>query len=135
MAQLIDLRRRSLVGLDDDVQEQIHMYFSCKAFFPRTQGRARSRTPPPCTARWTLPNKQCVFITHLSFVSDVGVRHPFPPPVTFQVMNILQMTVLAGSPGGFLPNMYPGMVAATLARVIRTSAGGSWAGVEVRATP
>ncbi len=50
-------------------------------------------------------------------------------------MNILQMTVLAGSPGGFLPNMYPGMVAATLARVIRTSAGGSWAGVEVRATP
>ena len=26
--------------------------------------------------------------------------------------------------------MYPGMVAATLARVIRTSSGGSWAGVE-----
>ncbi|CAM9827590.1 unnamed protein product, partial [Laminaria digitata] len=47
-----------------------------------------------------------------------------------QVMNLLQMTVLAGSPGGFLPNMYPGMVAATLARVIRTSSGGSWAGVE-----
>lgn len=47
-----------------------------------------------------------------------------------QVMNLLQMTVLAGSPRGFLPNMYPGMVAATLARVIRTSAGGSWAGVE-----
>ena len=45
-------------------------------------------------------------------------------------MNLLQMTVLAGSPGGFLPNMYPGMVAATLARVIRTSSGGSWAGVE-----
>ncbi|CAM9404457.1 unnamed protein product [Ectocarpus fasciculatus] len=47
-----------------------------------------------------------------------------------QVMNLLQMTVLAGSPGGFLPNMYPGMVAATLARVIHTSAGGSWTGVE-----
>lgn len=46
-------------------------------------------------------------------------------------MNILQMTILAGSPGGFLPNMYPGMVATTLARVIRTSAGGSWAGIEV----
>ncbi|CAM9332790.1 unnamed protein product [Ectocarpus sp. 6 AP-2014] len=47
-----------------------------------------------------------------------------------QVMNLLQMTVLAGSPGGFLPNMYPGMVATTLAQVIRTSAGGSWTGVE-----
>lgn len=53
-------------------------------------------------------------------------------PSTRQVMNLLQMTVLAGSPGGFLPNMYPGMVATTLARVIHTSAGGSWAGVEVR---
>lgn len=51
-----------------------------------------------------------------------------------QVMNLLQVTVLAGSPGGFLPNMYPGMVAATLARVIRTSAGGSWVGIEVRIT-
>lgn len=48
-------------------------------------------------------------------------------------MNLIQMTVLTGSPGGFLPNMYPGVVAATLARVIRTSAGGSWAGVEVGA--
>ncbi|CAM9178589.1 unnamed protein product, partial [Hapterophycus canaliculatus] len=47
-----------------------------------------------------------------------------------QVMNLVQMTILEGSPGGFLPNMYPGMVAATLARVIRTSAGGSWAGME-----
>ena len=67
--------------------------------------------------------------------------HTFPTcqprpcfPQTPQVMNLLQMTVLAGSPGGFLPNMYPGMVAATLARVIRTSAGGSWAGIEVRIT-
>ncbi|CAM9113857.1 unnamed protein product [Scytosiphon promiscuus] len=47
-----------------------------------------------------------------------------------QVMNLVQMTILEGSPGGFLPSMYPGMVAATLARVIRTSAGGSWAGLE-----
>lgn len=50
-----------------------------------------------------------------------------------QIMNLLQMTVLAGSPGGFLPNMYPGTLAASLARVILTSAGGSWAGEEAAA--
>lgn len=47
-----------------------------------------------------------------------------------QIMNLLQMTVLAGSPGGFLPNMYPGTLAAALAGVICRSSGGSWAGAE-----
>ena len=69
------------------------------------------------------------------FVPLMDERDPLKTAVMrifsgLQVMNLLQMTVLAGSPRGFLPNMYPGMVAATLARVIRTSAGGSWAGAE-----
>lgn len=71
---------------------------------------------------------QASYLPHLLSSSFMTLR--FPPSVRAQVMNLLQMTVLAGSPGGFLPNTYPGVLAATLARVIRTSAGGSWAGVE-----
>ncbi|CAM9675910.1 unnamed protein product [Chrysoparadoxa australica] len=38
-----------------------------------------------------------------------------------QVMNVLQMTFFDGSPGGFLPHMYPGTVAAALSRAIKSS--------------
>lgn len=55
---------------------------------------------------------------------------PLSPRGRPQIMNVLQMTVLAGSPGGFLPNMYPGTLAASLARVILSSAGTTWTGAE-----